>query len=115
MKWLMKLWSPLPTGAKKISGMADPIAETRKRIAASTRPFLLPRFLLIHPPEIPPRMQPIRALETSAPSLELADSSARPRGSTKKLSRELTVPEMTAVSYPNNNPPRVATRVNLTR
>jgi hypothetical protein len=30
----------------------------------------------------------------------------------KKFSREPTVPEMTAVSYPNNSPPSVATRVN---
>jgi hypothetical protein len=98
-------------GDTSISGMADPIAETRNSRAANTSPFLRPRVLLTQPPKIPPKIQPIRALDTTSPSLEFEAISDSPKGSTKNFSRDPTVPEITAVSYPNRSPPRVATRV----
>ncbi len=56
-------------------------------------------------------MQPIRALLTTKPSSAFAWSKGNPKGSMKNLRNDSTVPEITAVSYPNSNPPNVATRV----
>jgi hypothetical protein len=67
--------------------------------------------LLTQPPNIPPKTQPIRALDTTNPNFEFAAISDKPKGSIKNFSREPTVPEITAVSYPNKSPPKVATRV----
>jgi hypothetical protein len=98
-----------------ISGIEEPTAEIRNRADASINPFLRPYFLLIIPPDIPPIIQPIRALETTNPNRAFAAISPNPNGRTKKLSRELTVPDITAVSYPKSSPPNVATNVSFIR
>ena len=82
-----------------------------KRTAAAIRLRLRPSRVAITPPINPPITQPIRALDTAKPSRELAAVSSKPSGTTKLRSRYFTVPEITAVSYPNNNPPKVATSV----
>ena len=57
-------------------------------------------------------MQPISALLTTKPSKARACAAGSPCGSMKKTRNDSTVPEITAVSYPNNRPPNVATIVN---
>ena len=98
-----------------ISGIAEPRADIKNRIAARIKPFFRPNFLLISPPERPPIIQPINALDTMNPLKALAAVSDNPFGITKKLSKEPTVPEMTPVSYPKSSPPKVATNVSFKR
>jgi hypothetical protein len=64
------------------------------------------------PATMAPMMHPNKALETVHPDKLLRAVSDRCCGSMKFASIDVTAPEMTAVSYPNNNPPRVATNVN---
>ncbi len=63
---------PCPIGANGNSGAAAPSADTRNSTAAITSPRLRPIFVLTQPPEIPPIMQPISALDTTNPSKEFA-------------------------------------------
>ena len=63
---------PCPIGAKGNSGAAAPNAEIRNSTAAITNPRLRPMRVLTQPPEIPPMMQPINALDTTNPSSEFA-------------------------------------------
>src|SRR5215472_16162162 len=58
-----------------------------------------------------PMMHPKSALETVQPDRLLRAVSERCCGSMKLASIEPTAPEMTAVSYPNSRPPKVATNV----
>ena len=47
---------------------------------------------------MPPKMHPIKALETINPSKELVYFSSKWKGKTKNLFNDSTVPEITAVS-----------------
>ena len=111
MKWGRKSATWPPIGANSISGKADPTAEMINRIAARINVFFLPRRDANSPPLIPPIMHPINALETVNPLSELEANSGNPCGSMKLILRDSTVPDITAVSYPNNNPPKVAIKV----
>ena len=108
-----KVWSSSPKVPKNISGIAEPKAEIKNKIAARINPFFRPSFLLTNPPTIPPIIQPINALDTKKPLKALAAVSDNPFGIPKKLSKDPTVPEITPVSYPNKSPPKVATNVIL--
>ena len=92
------VWSNSPIGFINISGIAEPKAEIKNKTAARISPFFLPNFLLTKPPKTPPIIHPINALETKKPLKALAAVSDNPFGATKKLSRKLTVPEITPVS-----------------
>ncbi len=61
-----------PIGFNNISGIAEPMADNKNKIAAKIKPFLRPSFLLIIPPEIPPIIHPIKALETTNPNRAFA-------------------------------------------
>ncbi|GAK98050.1 hypothetical protein JCM19294_1672 [Nonlabens tegetincola] len=95
--------------------MAEPSADITNNTAARTSPFFLPNFLLTRPLNNPPMTQPISALETRKPLNAFAEFSDKPFGITKKLSKDPTVPDITPVSYPNNKPPKVATKVSFNR
>ena len=112
---MRKVWSACPMGRKNNSGIDEPMAETRNNKAAIISPFFRPINLLMIPPDKAPAIQPIRAEDTTSPCLELATVSGQLYGSIKKSLREATVPDITAVSYPNNNPPSVAVSVSSTR
>ena len=114
MKFDRKEKSPFPMPAKPISGQAEPIAEKKKRRAASFMVVRLPSLSAKIPPLIPPIMHPISALDTVNPSREFAASSLSIRGSIKNFFIDPTVPEITAVSYPNSNPPKAAAIVIIT-
>src|SRR5258708_21788563 len=96
---------------KPISGHAEPIDPSRNIGPATIRPPRRPSAVDIHPATDAPMMQPNMALEMVQPDRLLRAVSDHPSGSMKYASIELTAPEMTAVSYPNSNPPSVATNV----
>src|SRR5271156_979660 len=75
-------------------------------------PPLRPMALDTQPASRAPMMQPNSALETVHPDKLLRAVSDRCCGSMKFASIDVTAPDMTAVSYPNNKPPRVAINVN---
>src|SRR5215475_10354275 len=58
---------------------------------------------------------PARRAPATVPQTAIATVNPRPRSeSSKALRRALVVPEITAVSNPNNNPPKAATTVLFT-
>ena len=76
---------------------AQPIAENRNSAADSIRMRLRPNRSLRKPATVTPRMHPISAELTYHPSMT---------GPSPNLSfTNPIVPEITAVSYPNRNPP----------
>src|SRR5258708_1957672 len=101
-----------PIGPKPNSGQAEPIDPSRNISPATNRPPRRPRTVETHPATIAPMMQPRSALEIVQPDRLLRAVSDNPSGSMKYASIEVTAPDITAVSYPNRSPPKVATNVN---
>ena len=86
----------------RVLGKAVPKAEIRKKKAEMISVFFLPSLSLNMPAIETPIMQPIRA-QLAAQPLAAADKS-------NLLLRNPIAPDITAVSYPNNSPPRAATK-----
>src|SRR5215468_5626395 len=103
-----------PTAPKPTSGQAEPTEPSRNMAPATIMPPRRPRRDDTHPATNAPMMQPTSALEIVQPDRLLRAVSDHPRGLMKYASIELTAPEITAVSYPNKSPPRVATNVSPT-
>lgn len=80
----------------------QPTADIRNKTADSINTTLRPYLSLSLPEKLTPIMQPRRAQLTNQPSLTALRL--------KSCVTKLTVPEMTAVSKPNKNPPSAATR-----
>src|SRR5262249_35068746 len=97
---------------KPTSGHAEPIEPKRNMAPATIMPPRRPRRVETQPATNAPMMQPSSALEMVQPDKLLRAVSDHPSGMMKYASMELTAPEITAVSYPNKRPPRVATNVN---
>ena len=79
---------------------AHPMADIENRIAASRRIIFLPYLSLSHPATETPAIHPTRAELTYQPSMAAA--------SPNWVRTKARVPEITAVSYPNRNPPNEA-------
>ncbi len=58
----------------KTSGLQEPMAESKKAIAAIINPFFLPRDFEIKPAAAPPITQPINALAITKPLITSATS-----------------------------------------
>ena len=85
----------------KPNDMAQPAAETVNNTAEISIVFFLPMRSLSVPPTLTPIIDPINAHPTYHPLCIVVNENC--------LVTCDTVPEITAVSYPNKNPPNAAT------
>ena len=87
------------------SGTAEPSEPTKNRTAESSKPPLRPKAVEMGPATAAPITQPSNAQETAQPDRLPRAASDKFCGVMKLASIALTAPEITAVSYPNRNPP----------
>ena len=92
------------TNVVKEPDRAHPMADIENKIPASRRIRFLPYLSLSQPATETPAIHPTRAELTYQPSIAAANPNW--------VRTKARVPEITAVSYPNKNPPNEATTAN---